>query len=285
MIRTHARSLALLFSAALTACTAADNGNGNDDTAATDPAPTAKNFGTFNFQTQRQGSDSAQVVAATFSNTSSDPSAGCSAPEISGSCAIRTCNVPSRSGGITFAPLPAGEVSASVGATDVALKETNGFWVAAQPVSWRPGDTLKGRASGAAGGAPAFDLEVKAPSIVAVSAPVFPGGIVPKPLAHAKSQDLKATWTDGTEGTVQLLLSTIGEDAALSIMCEAPATAGELVVPAAVLARIPTPRAFMTLEGRAASVETKGDWLVGVISVAPALDAQGREVKGFIELQ
>jgi hypothetical protein len=253
------------------------------------PGAGAKYFASFNFQSAASTTsrDVTQNVAAIFGDRDPTFGAGCDAPEIVGACAVRTCTPPAGSSTpITPGKAPAiGEVTVATPAERATLTNNGqGFWTTATKLSWKPGDMLTAKATGAAGGAPAFELTTTAPPAVTIASPTFPKSIIPTPIEHVRSRDLVATWSEGGAGSVRISLSAASGTKLLHVECEAPVADKKVTIGSALLGRISSPRAQLGITTRSHALKREGDWAISVFAQGLALTPDGRTASGLVKL-
>lgn len=194
---------------------------------------------------------------ARFTNGSSPAGSACEQEPV-GPCWVTTCPA---DGPPPAGPNPdAGVITVSVGTKTVTLTpDENGAYAEASgdEALWADGQTLS--ATGVGEEAPAFDLSVAVPGLVDVTAPVFPPS--PEQLIVSKSADLVVGWSGGGPGSVAVYLSRTDETKNVVIGCVSEADAGQMTVPAAALASVPSgPSGYMQVISSNRSSISKPGW-------------------------
>jgi hypothetical protein len=145
---------------------------------------------------------------------------------------------------------------------------------------WSGGETLAVSAAG--GVAPAFDLSMKAPAQIVLTAPVLTG----TPLVIARGADMSVTWTGGTAGTLFVIeLAATDPDHAYIIECTFDAAAGNGTIPAAAFTDTPTGDGILNAYGRSKSATTSDGWAISATASTPVLNASGAYVNGHVTFQ
>ncbi|HEY5960600.1 MAG TPA: hypothetical protein VIV60_28800, partial [Polyangiaceae bacterium] len=134
-------------------------------------------------------------------------------------------------------PQSAGTITVTGPVSTVSLSATNSAYSPQSiPVAnITPNDLISVSAAG--GAVPAFSLSSLGVTTAAIG---LPGNASTFQLVDG--QDKVLTWTPTSQGTVQLLLNSgwHGAPPAATLVCEAPASAGRLVVPRAIVELYPT---------------------------------------------
>jgi hypothetical protein len=236
----------------------------------------------------------AQNVYAVFADNDTPDERGCSAREKVGECAVRECEkggYPVIEDQYLHAVAP-GVVEIKANGAGAAMSDHGtGYWWtldASVSLSWKAGDAVGAKVSGAAGGVPAFELTTKAPSPLTMTEPVMGRASADAWLtAHqSRSADLTVKWTGGGAGKARLTLAGVASDGKIVwVRCDVAASNGALTVRKELLARMAGAGASLELESRSFAGERKGDWIVGVVADAPALTSSGDRVDGSLELE
>lgn len=183
-------------------------------------------------------------ATATFSLVGSAVSS-CPPPSVIGACRVSVCNPGSQLPPAIPPARSAGVVTVSGANVPITLtpdhNDVYSSFSAMSQLAWPGDNTLTLIAAGA--DVPPFQLSAVAPSLVTLAAPATPGS----QLTIDRSRDLTMSWSGGRNGTVELTLSSHTPSTLVDIACDAPAGAGRMVVPQAVLATLlaaPTSRTW-----------------------------------------
>ncbi|MFT3771039.1 MAG: hypothetical protein QM820_36960 [Minicystis sp.] len=179
------------------------------------------------------------AVTAGFSDTSA--TGGRTSCEVSeeGDCSLQIC--PRSSGGVPDGALrTAGAIRVASATKQVTLKpgaDRRYATVSDPGAFWAGEDMITIEADG--GDLPAFSAQVRAPRAVDVSAPDFAGGST---IQIARSQDLPVRWDGSFDGKVLAMLAYDVEatDEVVSLSCVWDPAAGQGVMPASLLGRMPS---------------------------------------------
>lgn len=184
----------------------------------------------------------ATLIDATF-----DPAARCERIAAEGSCELLRCG-----GGATLdagsLALAGGELPASLDLVAGSYHEDiDGYLV-------ESGDTVAVTGPGTAE-VPAFELGATMPAAAAATAPDFTAESIPA------ASDLAVAWTGG-EGEAQVTLDGAEDDQGLAerLRCSAPASAGQLSVPAGLLGQMTPGDVFFSLRTVARDEVSLDEW-------------------------
>ena len=202
-------------------------------------------------------------VLASFARTADVTPAATPVIAAEGPCKVQDIPIPAP-GSVTL--VGAGTLSIEVGGTTLPVPKLNGNAYGGSGSGALFQGCVRARATGEPGGAPAFDVNVAAPSRVTVTAPVVTGGA----LSQARSQPLGITWTGGANGSASVTLTTLGVSPARGVACLLDASAGSVTIPADLMSRLPAGKALLQVGTATNFVGIQGDWTFELSATARA---------------
>ena len=140
---------------------------------------------------------------------------------------------------------------------------------------WAGGESLSVSASG--GEVPPFATTLIAPGEMTVTSPAWPAG---GPTTIARADDLALAWNGSGVGVVDVgLVGGSTATQAAEIHCRFPLSAGQGVVPAAMLANLPAGSSgALLIFAMTPTTLTEGAWSVDVSLESAAVDSHGASV-------
>jgi hypothetical protein len=264
--------LALLLAAGCgSSSSTTDGGGGDDGGGSTDGGggadgalPTTKYVGTVTLtqaDAQLAGGQAYKSfsVGASFLQPSGSGGGGSANVTTDGPCTITTAGdagAPVDAGPLTL--LSAGTLSVEGGLVPVSVMpnaQNQYVHTMNSTVLWNGGEMLGVKATGAAMGAPAFDLAVPAPGKATITAPAIAG--LGQPTMVPRSANLSLAWTGGT-GTLRAFFFVTGGSVFAS--CTFPASAGSGTVPASALGKLPAGGGTLYFDTSTTAQKVVGEW-------------------------
>jgi hypothetical protein len=166
----------------------------------------------------------------------------------------------------------AGNLTITGGAQPVTITPMGGVYSAGPLANpWPSGTVLGVAAAGAT--VPSFSTSVKMPGgPIQITGPALAAPTGPQ-LTFARGSDVTFTFTGGTDGQLELSLTSSANSYAL-LKCGFAAAAGSGTVPAAALALLPSGLASLTAESVDRKVLSAGDYLIDVTAEYVAMQPQ-----------
>jgi hypothetical protein len=159
-----------------------------------------------------------------------------------------------------------------------------GYETVARPNAlFKGGESIGVSAPGNPGGGPAFDVTLKAPSAVILTAPVFDASSTARVGA---GQALPVAWQKGGGGDVSVLISAATPERNTFARCAFPAAAGQGSVPASVLDAVAAVGALtgIVVSSEARQELTEDGWGITVSLLASATRSGGGGIaSGYLE--
>lgn len=204
------------------------------------------------------GAYSTSGVAAFYVELPSVILEGCTATTLDG-CLLQEC---ARDGGLPGVDAgvvkPGGTITITAPQGTLALtRESSGIYLAtgSGTGTWSGGELLRAVGTGDAAGAPAFSLEVAAPTKLALSAPAAGASV-------SRTAPLTVRWQASATGQTDVKLSTgnLISGRATVATCSVSAASGSFTLSAAVTARLVSGPAALQLINRASERQATMGW-------------------------
>ncbi len=211
-------------------------------------------------------------MVVSFERTPSLPCTGFTV----GSCAVSIFGPQAADAGSGPTGFSAGPITVSGGASTLVSTPMSSIFGSLYPnymslqALWSGGEAITVSAAGA--DVPAFSTTLMAPRAVAVTAPVWPDG---GPMTLPRDQDLTVRWSGISDGWVEIGLdggSSLSR--AVSISCRFSPSSGQGVVPAALLAQLPSGDGGLLVRSVDSAQPTASGWNVEVTLGTVALDSR-----------
>jgi len=189
---------------------------------------------------------------------------------MNGGCTIWVCPLPTPPSSSSPTYQSAGTVTVSGATSPISLTPgANAMYPAfsdASHVLYAGGTTLTFSAAGATVGA--FQLAATAPSLLTLTAPATTAG----KLTLDRTRDLTFTWSGGASGEARVTLSSLTASSSTLINCSAAASLGQMTVPRAALALLPSSPTSASWSFSSLSFATR---MIGSYQMSTFLSAYG----------